>query len=576
MDKLAPAIAWIKANKFWLGNGILFLAMIGVWYYGTGDLTSRQQDRERQIKSDFSTAKNIQAVSPDDIDGEQLHPNASTVTGMKAELERTANSIVAGWEHRVKAQQDLLVFPKVIGTERFHDIFAKYNPPETFPPNEGAEVDALLGLYRINIQKHMINICGDEGVRTNWLLDPDNYEQEDQKSKAGGRRGGFDDFEMGGMDEMGGMGSGQAEDEDGSRFAVLWSETNQLLWQQKLTTFQGRDDHSKESVNPTALQCYMLQQDLWLLEAMFKIIRELNGDSRSTDVSSIKQIDHIAIGQEAQGKLGQLHPVDKRLGPSAAAAEEEEFGGGMGEGIDEFGMGGMGGMGGTGDSNEIVFDENSSGAGMDEFGMGGEFGMGDDMGMDGGMGMGSDQKHPPFHNRYVDTNFEAIAAEKVLAVVNGIELPEENLELLIAKRVPVRIALRMDERRIGDFMAACSNSPFTFEIQQVRINRHISGGEPIPLGGADATSSGLMGGRGMGGMDGIGDDSSRDFDEVSGVETRTDFNVNVEFFGIVKIYNPVREDLLRAAIGLEPIDEETPAAVEAADAAANDPRRDNS
>jgi hypothetical protein len=38
----------------------------------------------------------------------------------------------------------------------------------------------------------------------------------------------------------------------------------------------------------------------------------------------------------------------------------------------------------------------------------------------------------------------------------------------------------------------------------------------------------------------------------SPIETRTSYDVNVEFFGIVKIYNPVRENLLRTAAGLEP------------------------
>ncbi len=37
----------------------------------------------------------------------------------------------------------------------------------------------------------------------------------------------------------------------------------------------------------------------------------------------------------------------------------------------------------------------------------------------------------------------------------------------------------------------------------------------------------------------------------SPIETRTSYDVNVEFYGIVKIYNPVRENLLRAAAGLE-------------------------
>ena len=34
------------------------------------------------------------------------------------------------------------------------------------------------------------------------------------------------------------------------------------------------------------------------------------------------------------------------------------------------------------------------------------------------------------------------------------------------------------------------------------------------------------------------------------VETRLSYDVDVEFYGIVKIYNPVRENFLRKAVGL--------------------------
>jgi hypothetical protein len=35
------------------------------------------------------------------------------------------------------------------------------------------------------------------------------------------------------------------------------------------------------------------------------------------------------------------------------------------------------------------------------------------------------------------------------------------------------------------------------------------------------------------------------------VEVRTNYDVSVEFYGIVKIYNPVREKFLREAAGLD-------------------------
>ena len=527
MDKLAPTIAWIKENGFWLANGLLLLLMIGIWFMVTGSLHEAREKNESKINQQFNTVQAIRRQKPADLadDSAPLHPNRITKEGMQEELEASVDSLIAAWHLRVDAQKKLLVFPEVLG-DQFTKVFAPYNPPETFPVKYvDFKIDGLLSFYRLKIKDHMINICGKDGVRTNWKWDPANYEQsEDEPARKKRGNAGYDGFDGGDGQTI------EVEDEDASRFAVLWSDVNQELWHDKLTVFQDRDDHFKESNDPTPLQAYMLQQDLWVLEAMFNVIRELNGDSTATDTSSIKRIDHIAIGVEGNVKLGVLHDVDRRFGPEVV--DEETSSDGM-EGR-SFGGGG----GGQGSEYGVPFLEEDELSDPDDEGYGaGRFGEFED---DVAKGL------PPFHERYVDTKFEPISSEEVLKVVQGEELSETNLELLIAKRLPVRIGLRMDERKIADFMAASINSPFSFEIQQVRINRHTEA-EEIELGGGKGTTSGY-------GRNDNGDQNS-DFDEVSEVETRVNYDVNVEFFGIIKIYNPVRPDLIRKAAGLKPEDD---------------------
>lgn len=538
MDKLAPAIAWTKKNWFWLTNGLLLLLMIGIWFMQTGNLKEQQSSNESKIKTQFNTADGIMRKTPEDIAdaGVKLHPNRTTQEGMQAELERTVDSIVAAWQLRVETQKKLLVFPE-LGSPKFNQIFGRYNPPETFPVEyTDGEIEGLLGLYNSKIQEHMIKLCGKGGVRTNWRKDPDNYEQTDEPGARRSRDSYGDDYGDGGAFEV--------EDEDAARFAVLWSEVNQNLWFDKLTVFQDRDDHSKSSIDPTPLQCYMLQQDLWVLEAMFNVIRELNGDSTAIDTSAIKQIDHIGIGREGNVQLGELHPVDSRLAPKGGGdSEEEDFDDEYG-GYDDGGYD-SGGTGSGASQYEDHFSEEDPVA-TDEYGDSYE----DEEYGDTTVAVGL----PPFHEMYVDTNFEPIASAEVLKVVKGEELPESNLELIIAKRLPVRIALKMDERKISDFMAASINSPFSFEIQQVRINRHTPGGEEIDLGGGGGLNQGSDNGYGGGGRD---DDRGSSFDDVSRAETRTNYDVNVEFFGIIKIYNPVRADLIRKAANIEEDEEES-------------------
>lgn len=549
MEQLAPAIEWIKKNIFWLGCGLVSLVMMVMWWLTTSSLAETTNKRERDVKAKIKAASDIKMKRPFEIDEASVHPNESSEAGMKAEMSATADSIVEAWRAREAAQSQLLVWPSVITNPEFAKTFSRFDPPETFPDNweQIRDIESLLALYRSEIPKHMVKLCGDELLRSKWNYDPnaiDNAPADDGSAGgAGGGRGpgaggggrgpggggrggpGGGGRGGGGLGSGGGIGGGaDAETVDMNQFAVIWSDLNQTLWLQKLTTFKGRDDNTRPVNDPTPLQVAMLQQDLWLLEAMFRIIREVNGNSNANDLSVIKRIDHVVFGREVGGKLGELTPPDKLLGKPP----EEATGGLPGQ------MGGPGGDGGYGGGGR-------GGAGE---------GLGSMGGGRGGLTGGGPTRNPPYHNRYVDMNLEPLTADVVKGVITGTTLPEANLELIVAKRVPFRIALRMDERKIKDFMAACANSPFAFEIQQVRWNRHTPGGDEIDLsdgsGGSDEGSS-------RGGADaGLGSGPGASNLVATPVHIRTNFDVNVEFYGIVKIYNPVREKFLRQAIGIEP------------------------
>jgi hypothetical protein len=571
MDQLAPAIKWLKRNVFWLGCGFLSIAMIGVFFYASLAINKETKDLVSDRKQSITQAEAIMNVTPEDIEEGGAHPNPTSAVGMKAELKATVNAIIEAWTIRKKAQEKILVWPEVIGNKVFAEFFGRYNPAETFKGFEAEELTQLLELYKAKIPQHMINLCGEDLLRTHW--DYDSANQDESVAGAGGQ-GGLDgddegeedygDEEEGGMG-MGGMGMGMGMGRGGggagmgmnssaaptydiNNYAVVWSHTNQSLWNQKMTQFQGRDDHARSSNFPTPLQCYMLQQDLWLLEAMFQIIRDINGGSNANDLSTIKRIDHVVFGKEVGPRLGELTPPDYTLAGNASAGGAE----GTELEIDQFDE----------DMEDMEGDFDDDGEGFDMRGGGG-------MGLGGGATLTA-----PYHELYVDKDFEFIPEDVVRSVIDSTELPEENLELMVAKRIPVRIALKMDERKIVEFMAACANSPFAFEIQQVRWNRHTPGGDAIVLGGSNGgggmgmdSGMGGMGGMGAGGggrgggggggragaMGGAMGDSGANGVTLSSTQVvkRTNYDVNVEFYGIVKIYNPVRADDLKRAAGLD-------------------------
>jgi hypothetical protein len=185
----------------------------------------------------------------------------------------------------------------------------------------------------------------------------------------------------------------------------------------------------------------------------------------------------------------------------------------------------------------------------------------------------------PFDKRYVDADLKPIPIADLQAALKGTELPETNLESIIAKRVPFRVALRMNEKKIPEMIAAFGTpsrrilgseqdgaetndfdySGFNFEVMQVRVNRsdeYGDFGDTASSGQPDGGGGGNSKGPGGGKQGGIG---AMDFDEDAGsrgnvpgselgedtavpreiIELRKNFDVDVEFYGIVKIYNPV-------------------------------------
>ena len=596
MDKLLPAIEWIKKNRFWLGCGLLAIAMIATWFVITNQIQKETDANTAKVKSQIQSANNIMKVSAEE--DVVAHPNSSTEIGMKQELAQSLDSIVQAWEMRHEAQQSILKWPTdVIGSEEFVDAFSRFDPPETFPEKYqgGYGLERYLQLYRLTIPKQMVHLCKDV-LRTRWNYDPENMESEFANATgSGGRGGGYDGGRGGGgipgygggpggpdagrppgyggggggipgygggpsggrggrgaSGPPGGVGgrpgmgpSKNMAPEDLNKYAVIWDETNQSNWHRKLTQFRGTFDHTLAVDDPTPLQVYMLQQDLWLLEAMFSVIRQVNGDAEANDLASIKRIDHIAFGREARSQLGTLTPFDPRLAATDLSVGEAP------------------GVGGAFPGGPPISDR-----GGDQGLLSDQPGSGDDF---------DTLSFSPYHGRYVGVNFEPLAADLVRGILTGEELPKENLELIVAKRVPFRIAVRMDERKIPEFMTSLANSPFGFEVRQIRLNRHIPGEGIVFNGGGYGESNeaglgpggpGSQGGRsmnegmGMAGMtlnslSGPGGESSVVLDS-NPVEIRTNYDVDVEFYGIVKIYNPVRDKFLRRAAGLEePVKDES-------------------
>lgn len=539
MDSLAPAIRWLKRNKFWLGSGLLTILMLVGWHLASTEMQAAKKKQISAYTSTFSKIKSIKsvaAVTVDDGAEENIvaHPNSETEDKMQEQLEATVEAVVEAWKLKRDRQEPLMQYSKELLGEDTYQFLANSKAPELLSNGEhqGTQNEKYLKTFRQQIPKKVSQLA--RHIRANWQFDADRIQEElEKEAKMAEQRSAFGG--MRGMSERSGGRMGSEIDAERNKFAIIWDAPNQVLWNTLLTEFQNWDDNAKASVDPTLLQVHMLQQDVWLLEAMFNVIRELNGNATTNDLAVIKEIRHIVFGREALASLGSIMEPDKRLGGVKLAGSDS-----------------MGDDDGGSSYDDMSFSDDFG----DEGGGGGAFSI--------------DGDKSPFHGRYVNVDLEPVNAEEIRNVVGGDELPENNLELIVSKRVPFRLAMKMDERKINSFLALCANSPFEFEVLQLRINRaelavpiEARGGKTENkaaadvdgMGGGMAGMSEMMSGMsemmsgGRGGMPGMEAQKLKALVPTE-VETRLSYDVDVEFYGVVKIYNPVRENYLRQAVGL--------------------------
>ena len=528
MDQLIPVIDFLKKNKFWIACGIIALTSIVMWFMSTNSIDGFTKKREGEIKSSITKVEGIKKVRPEGSDSIVAHPNAETQKGMEAEIGDSMKSLIAAWKLRYEAQKDVAIWPRaVIKNQDFIDKFVdKFDPPETFPANEtGSSLRSYLTLYKQQIPEQMANIA--KQAQTYWQFDNVRKRaaansagkgKENQGGSGVGSKGG-----VSGRENVGGQGRGRRDvgglapegaETERPNPVVIWNKENQEYWNSKLNDFEGRDDNKLSNNIPSPMQVFMLQQDLWLLEAMFQIIGKVNGDVIANDLATIKQIDHIAFGREARATLGAVQePAAVQTGDVAQQGGESKL-------------------------SSMERQRRTKGAFRRQT----------------GSQFDASADPSPFHGRYVDEKFEPIAAADVRKALEfSKELPDKNLELIVAKRVPVRLGVVMKENKISEFIAQCAKSPFTFEINQVRINKHIPG-EGIKLAGkqkkksrgrGDNLTIGGGAGAGMEREGGKSGDDSGDGVAVGEVDVRDSVDVKVEFYGVVKIYNKVDEGRLR-------------------------------
>lgn len=498
MDKIRVFLAVMSKYRFWVLSGTVACMSLGVWLYSTMAMDADLLDQKSAIEAKKNSAQTIASTAE--------HPNEKFADGMNEWLNRYRKDIAKSWQYQWDSQQKELVWPKELNAGRI-DFAATVNSVLQNRPIEAALDEELVTgktgmktqlceLYRDYIKEELPKLA--EIIGAEWT------------AQEGGAAGGMPSFAGGGDFGMegGGGAPGMGMGRGGvmmKRPVVEWDSANQQMIQSKSFDWSKRPNN-----RPTPREVLYAQEDLWVLENLMRIIKAVNGDTTEHHLAAIKRIEAIELGQSVATLRIQLEQP-----PMLASTGEDGMMGmdGMGGGMDGM-SGGMDGMDGM--DSDMMME-----GGMD--------------GMDGGMG-GVMALVDPAQFRYVDKDYKKIDAETLKTAMTA--PTSEDYYLAVAKRLPVRMRITIDQRKIDKLLVECGNADLMLEVRQLRLN---------PTAGTSGGGMGGYGGYGGGfeGGGGYADESSGMMPGVGG-EQKLDnrYDVPIEIYGILYIYNPVNKELL--------------------------------
>lgn len=556
MDKLKDFFRAIRRIHFWLICTLALILSTVMWFMAVGQISEEKEKRASAYKTAFSSVSTQK--------GKPRIPNDAVAAEMEKLIQTRIAELGIAWKEKYDEQNSeqtgILTWPEEMGIG-FVQHMTPLRPIEKELPFPVPDGDLKLTInqrenYREYIQAELPRLASSIGAE--WQT---SAAAAGAVSGYGG--GGYGDEGGGGYGRPGAAGAaGGLGGESLSKQAVVhWDSKNQaelmashFTWGTAAPTGRvggrgygsattvGFDD---ESINPDVLEILYAQEDLWVLRAVMKIIKETNGDAKTRFNAAVKTIHSIRIGKDAVASTGRILRTASDApaeGEETAAVDDYSAGAVTNDGYGGEGYGGGGGSG----TPSIYHDPNGAPAG--EGADGGEGGARtgyDSYSSEGSMEVETD----PAEGRYVDNSYQPLSAEKlrsVLAMAPGTTMEPEDAYLAVAKRIPVRMRLSIDQRKLTNLLIACANSELTVEVRQLRWNPE----DVAQLDGTVGGAGGYGGGYGRGGYGGeegggVGRAATKPTDDLS---TPFPYDVIVEIYGIIYIYNPVDE----RALGVEP------------------------
>jgi len=433
-------IANLKKYHFWILFGLAVLVTLVLWWMATATLAEKYTKRVQKLDGDLKAMQTVQT--------EADHPNERVVAQIRGATTEANKKAFEAWKFLYSEQEERNPWPKVLGQEFLDEVSNNKTTEISAPSRE---------LYQNFIKEHFPTLR--EVVNVRRPLDPAAEAAADgtpSAASADGTRNREKPVEMTGL--------------------VIWDSAD----------FDRMRKRFDWPTVPTSIEVRMAQEDLWVYEALLRIIKDTNEGVRENDHehAHVKRIDVMAIGQEA------------------AAAWEKAA------------------------SSAPKFARPQTGEGESAEGPPPDAAGGEQPAAEGGEQPGIAED--PVARRLRDKRY---VNEKGRPLSAGERNPFPELKLM-----PIYMRLLVDQMYVPRLLANCANRNMPVEVRQMRIGSPASGETLASIaggsgGGSSAPSSAPSGSEIASGGP-AGDARASEY---------VTLDMPVDVFGIITIYNPPPE-----------------------------------
>jgi hypothetical protein len=300
MEKVRVILAALKKHLFWVLCGILVVVCLTTWLMATSQLSAKFEARGRQLNSRFNE---VRSTITDN------HPNEDGIKRISELHEKLGDNVFEAWSYLYEEQRRQNPLPAVVKQmEGFEQEFEKrWGPLEKLDPNNEMDLK-YRERYANQITKHFP-----------MLTDTIDRRYVPEEGGTGSK--------VSPHGTPSGKGAAAAAQPVNAVGTVWWEDSDLGKTEERFTRWKAI---------PSTLEVLLAQEDLWVYEALLRVIRNTNSTSADPDnyvkpashkMAAVKRIMAMQIGQDAVASWQASEESVIRL-PAAARA-----GGGSGAGM---------------------------------------------------------------------------------------------------------------------------------------------------------------------------------------------------------------------------------------------------